>query len=68
MKKLAKVIELAGALLFFLGISADATVNPMVAIPVLGGLFLKMKKQTMELFIYATATKIKRNFLIIKKL
>ena len=40
MKKFAKGIELTGALLFFLGISADATVNPMVAIPVLSGLLM----------------------------
>ncbi len=40
MKKLAKVIELAGALLFFLGISVDAAENPIIAIPVLSGLLL----------------------------
>lgn len=40
MKKLAKVIELAGALLFFLGINVDAAENPIIAIPVLSGLLL----------------------------
>lgn len=40
MKKLAKVIELAGALLFFLGISVDSAENPIIAIPVLSGLLL----------------------------
>lgn len=40
MKKLANVIELAGALLFFLGINVDAAENPIIAIPVLSGLLL----------------------------
>lgn len=40
MKKFAKGIELAGALLFFLGISVDVVDNPITAIPVLIGLLL----------------------------
>ena len=40
MKKLAKVIEFVGAAIFFLCMCADATENPIVAIPTIISLLL----------------------------